>query len=176
MGVLTCRGACRSGGVDRVGGGATGPGVAALGGGDVGLAAEPGEVEVGVAQRGQQLRLGAGVDPRAVLTVSHIPDVVVAIFDSPMILQRAGQQGGVGLAVIQGGDRVDDLAGALAGRVAGAGADDPDDLCGVRKQAVDTGIAVGGEYGDRAGLDPSVPALASDLPADLGPGQPGERG
>src|SRR3954453_11963294 len=44
------------------------------------------------------------------------------------------------------------------------------------KQAVDTGMAVGGEYGDRAGLGPAVPALASDVPPDLGPGQPGERG
>jgi hypothetical protein len=99
-----------------------------------------------------------------------------AILYPPVALQPAGQQPGVGLAVIQGGDRVDDLPGALARRSVGTGADDAHHLGGVREQVVDAGDAVGGENGDRAGLDPAVPGLPGCLPVDSRPGQRGERG
>src|SRR3954452_8823775 len=88
---LTCWAGCSSGGVDGVGGGGAGPGVAALGGGDIRLAAQPGEVEVGVAQRGHQLRPGGGADPRGVLTVGHVADVVDAVLDRPVPLQPVGE-------------------------------------------------------------------------------------
>lgn len=93
-----------------------------------------------------------------------------------MVLQPVGEQLGVGLAVVQKGDRVNDLSRALAGRGGGAAADHAHHLGGTREQVVDAAGAVGGEHGDRTGRGPAVPGLPAQPPVDGRPGQPGERG
>src|SRR3954451_24843743 len=59
---------------DRFDGCARCPAVAALGGGDVGVAGQSADVDRGVPQGGHDLRPGAGADGRVVLTESDIAD------------------------------------------------------------------------------------------------------
>src|SRR3954454_1795566 len=77
---------------------------------------------------------GAEPDPRGVFTLGHVADVVDAVLDRPVALEPVGEQGRVGGAVVQGGDRVDDLYRGLAGTDP-APADDLDRPAGVRERA-----------------------------------------
>src|SRR3954452_24666059 len=82
---------------------------------------------------------GAEPDPGGVFTLGHVADVVDAVLDRPVALQPVGEQSRVGGAVVQRGDRVDDLHGRLADPAA-ARADDLDGAAGVRKYGLGVGV------------------------------------
>src|SRR3954451_6728486 len=96
-----------------------------------------------------------------------------AVFDGPVTLQPGGQQSGVGGAVVQGGDRVDDLYRRFAG-AAPPPADDLDRAAGVRKQVPDVG-AVQINHLDRASLGAAVASSATPSAGRLASRQPSQR-
>src|SRR3954464_12876911 len=106
-----CTSSRRSGcgeGVEDVGGSVA---EVAVGGGDVGLAAESDHVDGGVAQGGHDLGAVAGVHAGVVLAEGDIADPVQGVLDLPLDAQPGGEQEGVGVAVPKGGERVDGLGG-----------------------------------------------------------------
>src|SRR3954447_26192122 len=116
---------------------------------------------------------GAEPDPGGVFTLSHVADVVDAVLDRPVALQPVGEQSRVGGAVVQGGDRVDDLHRGLAGTDP-APADDLDRPAGVREQGL--GVrAVQVDDLDRAELGPAVAAAATSAAGSVSPGQAHQR-
>src|SRR3954467_13659464 len=118
-------------GVEDVGGSVA---EVAVGGGDVGLAAESDDVDGGVAQGGHDLGAVAGVDAGVVLTLGDVADPVEAVLDRPVGAEPAGQQPWVGVAVAQGGYRVDGFHRRLGLAGAVAPADDLDRSGAVREQ------------------------------------------
>src|SRR3954452_10498257 len=89
-------------------------------------------------------------------------------------LQPVGERGRVGGAVVQGGDRVDDLGRGPPGAVVPAPADDLDRPGGVREQRRGRD-AVKVDDLDRARLGAAVSDLPAPLPGRLGPRQGGQR-
>ena len=85
------------------------PGGGALGGGDVVVSGQAGEVGGGVAQRGQDLRSAAGSDARGIFTLGDVTNVVDPVLDLPVPAQPDREQARVGGVVIQRGERVDGL-------------------------------------------------------------------
>src|SRR3712207_8126505 len=81
----------------------------AVGGGDVGAATQPDDVDGGVAQGGHDLRTGAGAHAGVVFTLGHVADPVQAVLDRPVGTDPGGQQPRIGVVVAQRGDRVDRL-------------------------------------------------------------------
>src|SRR3712207_3330246 len=103
MPCLVCRPALRSGssqGVEDVGGLVA---EATVGGGDVGAAPQPDDVDRGVPQSSHDLRSVAGSDAGVVLTLGDVAPPVQAVLDRPVGADPAGQQPGIGVAVLQGG-------------------------------------------------------------------------
>src|SRR3954449_4527959 len=118
-------------GVEDVGGSVA---EGAVGGGDVGLAAEPDDVDGGVAQGGHDLGAVAGAHAGVVLTLGDVADPVEAVLDRPVGADPAGQQPWVGIAVAQRGDRVDGFHRGLGPAGPVAPADDLDRSGAVREQ------------------------------------------
>ena len=101
MGWLTCWFAERSGGgegVEDVGGPVA---EVAVGGGDVGAAAEPDDGDRGVPQGGHDLGSVAGPHAGVVLTLGDVADPVQRVLDRLVGADPAGQQPRVGVPVVQ---------------------------------------------------------------------------
>src|SRR3954464_10764337 len=81
----------------------------AVRGGDVGAAAESDDVDRGVAESGHVLWSVAGSGAGVVFPLGYIADAVEPVLDRPVRPDPGGQQPWVGVAVIQGGQRVDRL-------------------------------------------------------------------
>ena len=120
--------------------------------GDVG---EPGVAEGAgdqVADGGVGVGLVPGADLLEVFAEGVVPDVVLAVFDGPVVAGVDGQVAGAGQVCGQAGDAVGDLL-VRPGAVGGAGvAADAQDLGGVRP-----GDAVGGGGADAAPFAAAVP-------------------
>src|SRR3954468_4444801 len=91
-------------GIEDVGGSVA---EASMGGGDVGAAAEPDDVDGGVAEGGHVLGAVTGAHTGVVLTLGHVADLVKAVLYRPVRADPGGEQPRVGVAVAQGADRVD---------------------------------------------------------------------
>lgn len=141
--------------------------VVAVGGGNVGPAAEFQDADGEVAQSGHDRGPMAGADLGGVLAVGDITDVVQR-FDLPVPADPGGEFFGLGLVRGEAGDG-EDGDGLPSSAVAGAGpAGDADGLSGVRE---------GQPLGDRADFDgaafgPAVSVMGLGVPdLDLAPGQ-----
>ncbi|WP_217631248.1 transposase [Modestobacter sp. DSM 44400] len=116
----------------------------AVGGGDVVSSVEPEQVDHEVAERGEVLRCVVGSDLGGVLTSGHIADPVQAVLDRPLPADVGRQLCRCCLSVIEGGDEVDGLLGALLPRA----------------------LAAAGDLGDLGGVrEPRPPAPAQERPA-----------
>src|SRR3954471_4790111 len=78
-------------GVEDVGGSVA---EVAVGGGDVGAATKPDDVDRGVAQRGHDLRSVAGAHAGVILTVGDIADPVQRVLDHPVRADPAASSHG----------------------------------------------------------------------------------
>jgi hypothetical protein len=135
--------------------------------------AEAGDVVRGVAERGHDLWSVAGPDGGVIFTLGDVTDVVDGVLDRPVALDPGSQETGAGGAVVQRGDRVDDLGRGVVLRRSPASTDDLDRSGGSREQCRST-AAVQIDDLDRAELGPAVPAAAPTLPGCLTPGQAGQ--
>src|SRR3954471_7645809 len=108
-----------------------------------------------------------------VLTLGDIAHPVQAVLDRPVRPDPCRQKPRVGVAVAQGGDRVDGLHRRSGLAAAAAPADDLDRAGAVRKQP---GLRGAGqiEHLDRAGLSPAVADGPVAQPGRGAPGQPGQ--
>lgn len=106
--------------------------------------------------------------------MGDVLDVVYPVFDAPVALDPAGEQSGVGLAVVQRGDRVDGLGGGLAGALLAAASDDLDRAGGVGEQR-GGGVAVEVDDLDGAGFGAAVGGLPAPRSGRLRPRQRGQR-
>lgn len=99
-------------------------------------------------------------------SLGDVADVVNPVLDAPVTLDPGGEQPGVGLAVGQRGDRVDDLDRGPPGALLAALSDHPDRPGTVREQRRLRGAGQVEDL-DRARLGAAVPDVAVAQPGCL---------
>ena len=113
---------------------------------------------------GECLGRCAGADAAGVFPEGHIPDVEEAVFYLPMIAGQAQHGFGVHLAKRDGGDGVDDLAGAVRFQLAPAF--NPHDLSDVWPVLVEAGRQFAA-HGNGADLDAPVSLAGFLKPGEI---------